>query len=392
METIARRRLVLHLVLAVFLPTPSLLPAAAVNQELEGIQKKIESEKKGLSQLQVKEGSVRRSLSKIEFELDKKNKQLKLANAKLATLVSEMASTKAEAERLDISVAERRRMLQRRATALYRWQRHGSPLMIFNGEGSLSYFLRRKHYLEMAIGFDRVLVAKLADDSKRQALVQTELTRKKKQLDEQQRAIGLAQQAVKQEAEKRKILLASLRREKDTRLRALKQMEAAAQRLQKMMETIARRSALRSRESPSLPSIGVGLDAMRGRLDWPVRGQVVAPFGKFKHPEFAAEVVRKGVDIEAPLGEGIQAVEKGRVVYADRFSGYGRMVVVDHGERYYTIYGHLSEIIKKTGDEVRRGEVLGRVGDSDSLEGPRLYFELRKDGRSVDPTPWFKKQ
>jgi septal ring factor EnvC (AmiA/AmiB activator) len=264
--------------------------------------------------------------------------------------------------------------------------------MIFNGEGSLSYFLRRKHYLETAIGFDRVLVAKLADDSKRKALVQTELTRKKKQLDEQQRAIGLAQQAVKQEAEKRKILLASLRREKDTRLRALKQMEAAAQRLQKMMETIARRSALRSRESPSLPSTGVGLDAMRGRLDWPVRGQVVAPFGKFKHPEFAAEVVRKGVDIEAPLGEGIQAVEKGRVVYADRFSGYGRMVVVDHGERYYTIYGHLSEIIKKTGDEVRRGEILGRVGDSDSLEGPRLYFELRKDGRSVDPTPWFKKQ
>jgi septal ring factor EnvC (AmiA/AmiB activator) len=202
METIARRRLVLHLVLAVFLPTPSLLPAAAINQELEGIQKKIESEKKGLSQLQVKEGSVRRSLSKIEFELDKKNKQLKLANAKLATLVSEMASTKAEAERLEISVAERRRLLQRRATALYRWQRHGSPLMIFNGEGSLSYFLRRKHYLETAIAFDRVLVAKLADDSKRHALVQTELTRKKKQLDEQQRNWS-AQQA-KQEARRGK--------------------------------------------------------------------------------------------------------------------------------------------------------------------------------------------
>jgi septal ring factor EnvC (AmiA/AmiB activator) len=80
------------------------------------------------------------------------------------------------------------------------------------------------------------------------------------------------------------------------------------------------------------------------------------------------------------------------VVYADRFSGYGRMVIVDHGERYYTIYGHLSEIIKKTGDEVRRGEVLGRVGDSDSLAGSNLYFEIRKDGRSVDPLPWFRKQ
>ena len=69
-----------------------------------------------------------------------------------------------------------------------------------------------------------------------------------------------------------------------------------------------------------------------------------------------------------------------------------RMVIIDHGERYYTIYGHLSEILKKTGDEIRRGEILGRVGDSDSVAGSRLYFELRKDGHSLDPIPWFKKQ
>ncbi|HEX2932469.1 MAG TPA: peptidoglycan DD-metalloendopeptidase family protein, partial [Candidatus Binatia bacterium] len=144
------------------------------------------------------------------------------------------------------------------------------------------------------------------------------------------------------------------------------------------------------KESPMPSPPGVGIPAMQGRLDWPVRGQLSAPFGKFKHPEFAAEVVRNGIDIEASIGEEIRVVEKGRVVYADRFSGYGRMVIVDHGDRYFTIYGHLSEISKKVGDEVRRGEVLGRVGDSDSLAGAKLYFEMRKDGRSVDPVPWFK--
>jgi septal ring factor EnvC (AmiA/AmiB activator) len=314
------------------------------------------------------------------------------ANARLSTLVSELATIKSEAERLDISVAERRSLLQRRAGALFRWQRRGSAWAIWNTEGSLSQLLRRKYYLAIAIGFDRDLVAQLANESQRHARVQTELARKKNQLDEQQRAIGLAQHAVRREAEQKKILLASLRQEKEARLRALKQMETAAQRLQKMMDEIARRAAIRPRESPTPPSTGSGLDALRGRLEWPVRGTIVAPFGKFKHPEFAVEVVRKGVDIEAPLGEGIQAVEKGRIVYADRFSGYGRMVIVDHGERYYTIYGHLAEILKKTGDEVRRGEVLGRVGDSDSMEGAKLYFELRKDGRSLDPTPWFRKQ
>jgi septal ring factor EnvC (AmiA/AmiB activator) len=67
------------------------------------------------------------------------------------------------------------------------------------------------------------------------------------------------------------------------------------------------------------------------------------------------------------------------------------MVIVDHGERFFTIYAHLSDILKKKGDEIRRGEVLGLAGDSDSLAGVKLYFEMRKDGRSIDPVPWFRR-
>ena len=99
----------------------------------------------------------------------------------------------------------------------------------------------------------------------------------------------------------------------------------------------------------------------------------------------------KGIDIEAASVEIVRAVERGRVVHASHFPGYGNMMIVDHGERYYTIYGHLSEFSKKRGDELRRGEVLGRVGGSDSWSGAKLYFEMRKDGRSVDPLGWLKK-
>ena len=159
-----------------------------------------------------------------------------------------------------------------------------------------------------------------------------------------------------------------------------------------MMEEIARRALVKPKNLPTAPSPGGGLEALRGRLEWPVRGHVTAPFGKFKHPEFTAEIIRKGIDIAAPIGEEIKAVEKGRVVYADRFSGYGNMVIVDHGERYYTIYGHLSEILKKTGEVVNRGEALGRAGDSDSLAGSKLYFEIRKDGHSLDPVAWLRKR
>jgi septal ring factor EnvC (AmiA/AmiB activator) len=102
--------------------------------------------------------------------------------------------------------------------------------------------------------------------------------------------------------------------------------------------------------------------------------------------------MRKGIEIETSSGTPVKAVEKGSVVYADEFAGYGKMVIVDHGERYYTIYGHLAEINKKNGDAVSRGEALGQAGLGGSAAHARVYFEMRKDGQSFDPLPWLGKR
>jgi septal ring factor EnvC (AmiA/AmiB activator) len=388
-EYFARRTIALPWV--IFLAAVSFMGAATVDRDLEGIKKKIANEKKGLSQLQGKEGSVLQSLGRIESELDKRTKELKLANTKLSSIASELAVKQDQAERLNHSIASRLEIFQKRAVALYRWQRSASPLVVLNGDVSFGVFLQRRRYLEAAVAFDQELLTRLDEESRQQEILRRELEQKKQELDNQKSSLGIAKEAIRREAEKKKTLLASLRRDKETRLRALKEMEAAAQRLEKMLEAISRRAVVRPREAPAPPSTGLGLEAMRGRLEWPVRGEVTAPFGKVKHPEFAAEVFRNGIDIDAPIGEEIKAVEKGRIIYAERFSGYGKMVIVDHGERYFTIYGHLAEIFKKTGDEVKRGEVIGKVGESDLVTGAKLYFEMRKDGRSLDPAPWFRK-
>ncbi|MGH7796885.1 MAG: murein hydrolase activator EnvC family protein [Candidatus Binatia bacterium] len=389
MERFKRARLAAFIALTAL---PVLVSAAAVDRDLEGIKKKIEKEKKGLSRLEDRESSVLDSLEKIQTELEKRTQEIKLANTELTSVARELAAKQAEAERLAGSIAARLELLRKRAAALYRWQRTGTPFVVLNGNVSLSGLIQRQHYLEAALSFDRELLAKLEDENRRQAELREELAQKREELADQKQSLGAAKQAMRKEAQKKQTLLTSVRRQKQTRLRALREMQAAAQRLEKMMEEIARRALVKPRQLPSTPSPGSGLAALRGRLEWPVRGQVIAPFGKFKHPEFTAEIVRKGIDIDTPEGKEIKAVEKGRVVYAGRFSGYGNMVIVDHGERYYTIYGHLSEIIKKTGESVTRGEVLGQAGDSDSLAGAKLYFEIRKDGHSLDPVPWFKKR
>jgi septal ring factor EnvC (AmiA/AmiB activator) len=378
----------INLVVCAALP---ILAGAAANQDLDRIKKKIASEKKDLSRLKSKESSALESLGKIQTELDQRNREIALTSAKLEVLTNELRAKETEAARLSASADLRRKMLYNRAAALYRWRRAGSPLIVLNGDISPATLLRRQRYLQAALTFDRDLLDALQEEGHRHAAVQHELAQKRQELVAERQLLDRHKEAARLEAQKKQALVASLRREQHTRLSALKEMEAAALRLEKMMEELARRARAK-RDAPALPSPGVGLEALRGRLEWPVRGRITAPFGKYKHPEFAAEIVRKGIDIEAPDGAEIRAVENGRVVYAEHFSGYGRMIIVDHGERYYTIYGHLFEIIKKTGETVSRGEVLGRAGDSDSLNGAKLYFEIRKDGHSVDPIAWLRKR
>ena len=385
MERINRRS---SLYLLVFLFFYGLrLDAASVNKDLEGIKRKIESERQGINQVRKREGSVLQALGKIERDLEKKTKDLNTANSKLASILGAMQQKETEAQRLRISLDQRRELLMKRAVALYRWHRGGGPFVLLSGGVPLGVLLQRKHYLAATVFFDRELVEKLHDEVTYQENVKRELAHKKEELSQQRQILAEVQDSVRKDGEKKKQLLASLRQEKDGRVRALKELEQAALRLQKMIEEMSRRGV---GKVPELPA-GTGLDGMRGKLEWPVRGQVTGSFGKTKHPEFATEVFRKGIDIEAPIGEEIRAVEKGRVVFAERFSGYGKMVIIDHGERYFSVYAHLSEILKKSGDAVKRGETLGTVGDSDSLAGSGLYFEMRKDGKSIDPLPWFRK-
>lgn len=385
MERMNRRSSLYLLVLFFFYGLQ--LDAASVNKDLEGIKRKIESERQGINQVRKREGSVLQALGKVERDLERKTKELNTANSKLASILGAMQQKETEAQRLRISLDQRRDLLMKRAVALYRWHRGGGPFVFLSGDVPLGVLLQRQHYLEATVFFDRELVEKLSDEVTYQENVKRELAHQKEELSQQRRILAEVQDSVRKDGEKKKQLLASLRQEKEGRARALKELEQAALRLQKMIEEMSRRGV---GKAPELPA-GTGLDAMRGKLEWPVRGQVTGGFGKTKHPEFATDVFRKGIDIEAPIGEAIRAVEKGRVVFAERFSGYGKMVIIDHGERYFSVYAHLSEILKKTGDAVKRGETLGTVGDSDSLAGSRLYFEMRKDGKSIDPLPWFQK-
>lgn len=198
------------------------------------------------------------------------------------------------------------------------------------------------------------------------------------------------------ETEDRKLQLARLQDERQQALvevRAQRQrfeasvteMEDAAESMEALIAELERRRKER-RDVPSLP--GAAFATLRGALDWPVRGPLLKPYGRSVHPEFKTVVVNKGVNIGAAMGTPIRCVAPGTVEYVDWLPGYGKCIIVDHGDGFYTLYAHASAIFPAEGSTVNAGEVLGEVGDTGSLNGTQLYFEIRQGKDSLDPSAW----
>lgn len=126
----------------------------------------------------------------------------------------------------------------------------------------------------------------------------------------------------------------------------------------------------------------------RGELPLPVPGQLAQGFGEHIHPRFKTRTTQSGVLVIAEPGAPVQAVADGRVVFAETYQSYGPMVILDHGDGFFTLYQHLQGLLVTKGQVVRQSEVLGLVGET--LDGPRLGFEIRQQTRPQDPQRWFR--
>jgi len=203
---------------------------------------------------------------------------------------------------------------------------------------------------------------------------------------EAERLGGLADRALAGRAEAarrregRRALLASVRGAREVHERAAAEADGQARLLSEFV------AALPPPRAGGAPYEGFA--RLRGRLPPPAPGPLQSAFGRVVDPRFRTVTVRNGVEIGAARGEPVRAVAPGRVVHAGWFKGYGNLVIVDHGEGFHTLVAHLESMSAAAGEEVEAGARLGTVGDSGSLRGAHLWFELRERGRPVDPRPW----
>lgn len=201
----------------------------------------------------------------------------------------------------------------------------------------------------------------------------------------------------------RNALIEEIDQRRDLNAQLSGELLAAQQRLQATLTELANRDATAApaATSPAAPDAAAAaappppvaiavlpIGPFRGDLDWPAEGQLRQRYGAALQGRAAPS---SGIDIAATEGAAVTAVHDGTVVYADAFAGFGQLVIVDHGAQAFSLYGNLREITRPRGARVQRGETVGTVGVS-ATGAVGLYFELRVDGRPVDPVQWLRKK
>ena len=367
---------------------------AAKRAELERIQQEARQHREAASRLRGQEQKELVQLRRTDRQLSASRKRLQTLQGRRQTLNRDLSTTRANLERSIESLDEQRARLRTRLRNLYKFSA-GRELEFLISTRSFAQLLARWDFLVMVAEQDRVLLESIQGQKEQ---VEANRDRLELNLDEVQRN---TQRTTRESSH-----LAGLRAARSKSVLAIQMQratyEAAAAELEKTARAIRgllaslerkrREEQDQARSSGRQPQPYTGnFEAGKGRLAWPVRGQLVGRFGRETHPRWGTLTMNNGIDIETPVGTPVHAVARGRIEYvSEDFGTYGQMVIINHGDGYYTLYGHLSQIGVTVGQEVTSGATIASSGDSGSLKGPILHFEVRKGGTSLDPEGWLQ--
>jgi septal ring factor EnvC (AmiA/AmiB activator) len=355
--------------------------ALAIDPEgqLSTLERRREAEATAARLLADQERSVLDELQRAEEAVGRAQQELALVEtARRATeraLAEASAAEGAASGRLNARLDELRPRLAARA----RMGRAGQLAVLLSAP-TLSDLVKRRYLLDRIMRRDAVLVAAARDAWVVRERASSASRAEAERLVESAAALtGLREQA-RARREERETLLAALRTARGFHERASAEAAAQARALAAFVATLPARG--------ETPSSRVVFASRKGTLHLPAPGAITVGFGKVVNPRFNTVTMQHGIDVGAPAGAPVVAVAPGRVVHAGWFKGYGNLLIVDHGGGYHTLVAHLASMRTAMGEAVEAGDVLGTVGDSGSLKGPYLYFELREKGRPVDPRPW----
>ncbi len=353
----------------------------------KNLQLEIKKGRREVKSFTRKESKIIKRLNQVELSLNKSRKRAAALGREIQALEEKITGATATSIKLKQRIQTNEKYVAQRLVAMYKMNRLGKFHLLASAE-SIPEFIQRKAALEHILAHDEEIRRALVKDQRdlKEMLVElnTNKSRKKTRAAEYKKQ----QNAMLREQSIRKNLLADIRSQKTLELAAIDALTQAAKDLNGKLKTLKSdmETAAAQKNIAHLT-----FSAHKGLLIIPVKGKITSLFGPYKNRKYNITNFRSGIDIKADKGEPIRSVFQGKVLYSNWFKGYGNMIIIDHGNNYYTIYAHLEETFKSKGDAVETREVIATVGDTGSMEGAKLYFEVRHHGKPENPLVWLKR-
>lgn len=387
---------------ALLMPMNSRSLASKTNpqDELRGVNKEIREKQHLIKKTRKVEQVVSSELQEIINSLNHKESELKQLDRDLLSVEGGIARTGLEINRVTLEAQQKQIQIERRLTSLYKAGELGAVRMFFSAE-SFPQMAENIRYMRSVLEQDKRVFAeynqKIEELHQLKLRLEQDATRK----EHLKGNIASKKKEIEQDKQKKASYLSQVREDRKGYETSLKVLRANAAKLQTMLDRLeaqSRRKAAQKHDPsaqrkplPELPPVpDRGFASQKGRMRMPVKGSIIETFGKHKHPDFNSFTFSKGLVIAAPIGTEIRSIYDGTVIFADYFKGYGNMIIVDHGGGYFSLYAYASRITRKVGAEIARGDTVAVVGDVDSAKGPALYFEIRHQGKPVDPSGWVR--
>ena len=354
-------------------------------KELQDLKKRAESIRKQKSGVLQKESSILKELGSIEKQIREKEKDLDTQKRNLEQKENELRTVKNNLVSAQLSYEKTRMILNKRLRAMYMLgyqEKRLSYLKLFLSDGDISDVTHKYKYIASISTADRNLLDKAKAQKEELSFREKLVENKKEEIAQNKNITEKAKNDIESKKKNRAEVLVKVQKSKAELTKAQKEIESSINKMERLIAQLRDnqdKNDQQGKKDISKKPYQSSSGGKMGNLMWPVSGQII---------ENAAPSM-KGVTIKANYGTDIKCVKDGKVAHAGWFDGvgFGQIVIIDHGNRYYTLYAHASAILVKVDQIVSKGQTIAKIGDTGSIRGPMLYFEVWSGTRALPTRP-----
>ncbi|CAI2718387.1 murein hydrolase activator EnvC family protein [Nitrospina watsonii] len=348
--------------------------------ELDQLRRKIEQQNQELSQIGQEETRILKTLRHLEDRMKLRERELKIYQYNIQVNERQVRQARDAIQEHQEKLDRYKLVLKDRLRQIYKNGDMYLVKILFSSD-TFNQLLTRLKYMENVMAYDATIFQDYMEQMEKLEYETVRLEKSQKSLLQLQEEALKKKQELEGEAGNKSQFLKKIKTKKNFALQSRRELVKASEGLNDLIGRLQEKLILKQ---------GLSLADMKGRLQYPVQGKRLNRFGKKWDERFDTYIVYNGINLKVKTGTPVRAIFYGKVLYTGFLEGYGNLVILGHGNNYHSLYGHLDAIQIKKGQVVEEGKVIGLSGNSGSLVGDALYFELRHKGKPIKPSPWFR--